>query len=90
LATHYIPSNIIPELEEAIINLGPAAGDTIRLQALLNDFQGRTALPPGQLPGIQADIDRIFDGRSSVEEIIDVCRRSGGKFGQDALVLMAK
>jgi len=90
LATHYIPSSLLGELYQAMQDLGPAAGDERQLRTLLNDFQGRAPLPEGQLPSRQADIDRLFGGKSSVAEVHRACRESGGDFGKEALAAMAK
>ncbi|EFN58909.1 hypothetical protein CHLNCDRAFT_140853 [Chlorella variabilis] len=53
IATHYIPSQLLPELHQSIVGLGPAASDAAALGEVLSSFEAREALPEGQLAAIR-------------------------------------
>lgn len=90
IATHYIPSQHLPEVLQAIEDLGPAARDAGRLGELLASFERREALPEGTLKSMRADIDFCFGGKGSVEEVYAECERSGGQWGIDAIAQMSE
>ncbi|KAL4457481.1 hypothetical protein ABPG75_012346 [Micractinium tetrahymenae] len=90
IATHYIPSKHLPEVQQSIEDMGLAASDAGRLGELLTSFERREALPEGQLAAKRADIDFCFGGKGSVEEIYAECERSGGQWGIDAIAQMSK
>jgi Enoyl-CoA hydratase/isomerase len=102
LATHYIPSAMLPELQTAILNCLTSqkvtAGDNnvqleTSLRSILNQFQSRTPLPSGELPKHFDTISGIFGGgKESLEEIYDACKdfSRGGEFGRMAAELMTK
>ncbi|KAL4857852.1 3-hydroxyisobutyryl-CoA hydrolase [Chlorella vulgaris] len=90
IATHYIPSRLLPELHQSIVGLGPAAGDAAALGDVLSAFEGREALPEGQLASNRAAIDACFAGKQSVEDIYAACERNGGQWGADTLAQMSK
>lgn len=48
LATHYLPSALLPELEAAIQGLGHGASKQ-SIGELLDSFQARTQVPAGEL-----------------------------------------
>ncbi|KAL6768295.1 HIBCH1 [Auxenochlorella protothecoides x Auxenochlorella symbiontica] len=68
LATHYLPSALLPELEAAIQGLGHGASKQ-SIGELLDSFQARTQVPAGELAAQRRDIDAAFVGRKSVEEV---------------------
>ena len=93
LATHYIHSRHLPQLQQCIAGLGPAVGDPAALGELLTSFERRegAALPEGALlPARGADISYIFGGRQSVEEVHAACAERGGQWGADTLALMTR
>ena len=93
LATHFILSKHLPQLQQCIMDLGPAAGDLAALGNLLASFERRegAALPGGALlPARAADISYIFGGRQSVEEVHAACGGRGGQWGVDTLALMTR
>ncbi len=53
LATHYIPSHLLPALHQSIVALGPAACDQAVLGNLLDMYERREALPCSRLPELQ-------------------------------------
>lgn len=90
LATHFIRSALLPDVEAAIAALGAAAADEAALRRTLNQFAGRAPLPAGQLRGRMADIDAAFCGKGSVEEVYAACEAAGAGWGADTTALMAK
>jgi hypothetical protein len=90
LATHYIPSELLPELQNAILHCISSTGTThahsadintqniqleISLRSLLNEFQSRTPLPSGELTQHMKTISRIFGGgKKSLEEMYNACK----------------
>lgn len=89
IATHYIPSKYLPQVQQAIIELGPKASDAGVLGAVLDGYEQKEALPQGQLESMRADIDFCFGGRQSVEGIYEACERAG-QWGIDTIGLMSK
>jgi enoyl-CoA hydratase/carnithine racemase len=99
LATHYIPSSLLPELQNAIVQTlslvnstaNPAQLET-SLRTVLNQFQSRAPLPPGELPQHFDTISRVFGGgKRSVEEIYEACKAPrSGEFGKKAAEMMIK
>ena len=90
LATHYVPSQLLPQVDASVAARGAGAADAGRVRAVLNDYQSRTPLPQGTLPGLQTEIDALFGGKASVEEVHEACRRAGGAFAKEALALLNK
>ena len=102
LATHYIPSAVLPLLALRIDALfsqrasgrnGATAGgdgDHTKLCLLLNEFQAQSPLPQGNLAPHMNAVDTLFgEERSSVEEIITACK-AADDFGRHAAMLMDK
>lgn len=97
LATHYIPSKLLPELQNAILKTTTTATNNKNqlgssLRSLLNEFQSREPLPAGELPQHVEAISRIFGGgNKSLEEIYEACTApKSGEFGKAAAELMAR
>lgn len=90
LATHYIPSALLPELEEAIVGLGAAASDKGRVAQLLGDFQTRTPVPPPS--GLLLELNRLADifVLARLENIYAALRRRPDDFCQKALSAMSR
>lgn len=74
VATHYVPSAALPELEAALKGLG-AGADAGSVRELLDDFQARTPLPEGQLAQQRQDIDSVFLNPGSVEAVHEALRK---------------
>ena len=68
VATHYVPSALLPELEEAIVKLGREC-TVEQVREILDKFEARTALPEGELSVRRRDIDAAFGGKGGVEEV---------------------
>jgi enoyl-CoA hydratase/carnithine racemase len=96
LATHYIPSSLLPELQNAILNTLNKNENReqleISLRSVFNEFQSRAPLPTGELSQRIPTISHIFGGnKKSLEEIYDACKAPGsGEFGQATAEMMAK
>ena len=96
LATHYIPSQLLPELQNAILHYLSLTKDQMRLEtdlrSLFNEFQSRAPLPSGELPQYMDTISRIFGGgKKSLEEIYQACKAPNtGIFGDTTAEQMAK
>ena len=90
LTTHYIPSQLLPELQQRLISLGAAANTQNSVGLLLNELQARAPLPEGELAAQRQAIDAIFGGKSSVEEIYAACKADDAEFARQAAALMAK
>lgn len=90
IATHYIPSQLLPQVHQSIVSLGAAAKDPAVLGELLSSYEQREPLPDGQLHAIRPDIDFCFGGKQSVEDIYAELERSGGQWGIDTIALMSK
>jgi enoyl-CoA hydratase/carnithine racemase len=90
IATHYVPSALLPEVEKSLEGLGSAATSLHKINEVLNDFQRQEPLPDGTLPSMRDDIDAIFGGQCSVEGIYRACERRQGQLGQEVLELLQK
>lgn len=89
LATHYVPSQLLGGLENAILGLNADSAQT--LPKLLSEYQGMQGLPEGTLDSdTMHQIESIFGGKSSVEEIYEACKASGSEFARQALEMMQK
>lgn len=90
LATHFVPSRLVPDLEHALAQLGAQAYKEGAVGRVLHEFEGRHALPQGKLGAQRERIDTAFGGASSVEEVYEACRQAGGQWGADAVAMMEK
>lgn len=90
VATHYVASKHLPELQQALEGLGTAAADAREVGRVLDAFEAREALPEGEIAGIKPTVDLVFGGRASVEEVYAACERLGGQWGVEAIGLMSK
>jgi enoyl-CoA hydratase/carnithine racemase len=101
LATHYIPSTLLPKLQNAILNTLETTTSTAvesknqletSLRSVLNEFQSRTPLPTGELLQHTETISRVFGGNNkSVEEIYEACMApESGDFGKVTAELMSR
>jgi enoyl-CoA hydratase/carnithine racemase len=90
LATHYVSSELLNELKREIGAIGQAAGDERAVGAVLAWFQGRRAVPAGELlPTHRAAIDAIFSNKDSLEDVYAACE-AHGEFGRTTAEAMAK
>ncbi len=88
LATHYIASNLLPEVERALIDLGPKAHDVQIIGEMLADYQQKHPIPQGPLNGdLRKRIETVFGNKQSLGEIYDACAASNE---QEFLDLMKK
>ena len=102
VATHYLPSSLVPAAVDAISSAllaiprhdtGAAAAAERCIGDILFRYQCMNALPTGSLEDVRDCIDGLFDMASSVEEVFDRCRRgsfSTQRFSREALGLLQK
>lgn len=67
LATHYVPSEKLPELEKQLISLNK--GDKDAVKSLIEEFSSEVQIDAGSVLNKQSIIDECFS-KDSVEEII--------------------
>ncbi|CAH9104306.1 unnamed protein product [Cuscuta epithymum] len=67
LATHFVPSDKLPELEKRLLNLN--SGNENAIRSAIEEFSTRVQLDEESVLNKQALIDEIF-GKDSVEEIM--------------------
>ncbi|CAH9143204.1 unnamed protein product [Cuscuta epithymum] len=67
LATHFVPSDKLPELEKRLLNLN--SGNENAIRSAIEEFSTSVQLDEGSVLNKQALIDEIF-GKDSVEEIM--------------------
>lgn len=67
LATHYVPSEKLPELEKQLISLNK--GDKDAIKSLIEEFSSEVQIDAGSILKKQSIIDECFS-KESVEEII--------------------
>lgn len=88
LATHYVPTHLLGRLEKAVLGLDIGAHS---LPKLLSEHQEMESLPAGSLSAdTMQQIESLFGGKSSVEEIYEACKASGTEFAQQTLEMMQK
>lgn len=90
IATHYIPSQLIPQVLQGIQDLGSGAADEAAVRDVLASLEQRQPLPPSGLHDIWGQVEKLFAGRRSVEEIYTACQQEGTPFAADTLHLMQK
>ncbi len=82
VATHFVESRLLPELEEALIAAEWVGDPSAVASAALEQVSSDPGEPP--LAARREAIDRCFDGES-VEEIFDRLQDEGGDWARDTL-----
>jgi 3-hydroxyisobutyryl-CoA hydrolase len=78
LATHYVTSDQLPKLEEALCNVKGSSD----VPAILDDFASKTPLPAYSLSSdLGWMIEKIFDPAVTVEEIVQRLQSEGTEIG---------
>lgn len=90
LATHYIPSEKIPDLESALTSIGKDAGSIHVVNKCIWEFQNAQEVPRGDLINKIETIIDIFSGKESIEEIYAACKRHNTSFGSEIMVQLKK
>lgn len=99
LATHFIKSSLIPELEEEVIKTLASCNVTEnpiqQLQKLLNSYDSQSSIMEHTVSDTLTQqgekIKKIFgDHMTNVEEIYNACTCDGSDFSRNALVMMKK
>jgi enoyl-CoA hydratase/carnithine racemase len=90
LATHYLPSEMVPELEAALAALGAGARGEAVVRRALNALEDRAgAPPPGALDAARLHIAAAFgDAQPSVAAVAAACAARGA-WGAAALEQLA-
>ncbi|KAM9710739.1 3-hydroxyisobutyryl-CoA hydrolase, mitochondrial [Menidia menidia] len=90
VATHFVESNKVPDLEKEILNLkSPSDSEVSRV---LEFFQDQSSLDSGKpfvLDKHVSDIDRLFSS-TSVEGIMQNLRADGSEFAQKQAEILSK
>ena len=88
IATHYVPSARMAELEAALIDLRPGARGHADIEALLDAF----AADPGAAPvnALRPQIKALFSDVASVEALFDRLAADGGQFAKETLATLSR
>ncbi|KAK9814624.1 hypothetical protein WJX72_008922 [[Myrmecia] bisecta] len=90
LATHYIPSEQLPAVEQRIQALGPAASKAASVADVLRSFEGAASQPePSDLPAQLPAIDACFS-KDSLEGIYAALEARQDQWSQDTLATLMK
>jgi 3-hydroxyisobutyryl-CoA hydrolase len=88
LATHYVPSHLLSDLEDAIADLGAQSSSRTAVHRLLTEFEAKVQLPKQSetllyLP----DINAVF-GLDNVEAIYEALQKRNDEWAQQTLKLL--
>lgn len=88
LATHYVDSSSVAELENALKNLPKEKCDKETVSKTITSFQPKS-IPEFSLKGHLDTINKTFDGKS-VEDIIQKLEKDGSKFSAEQASALTK
>ncbi|MFH4976195.1 hypothetical protein AB6A40_002904 [Gnathostoma spinigerum] len=88
LATHYVPSDHLDNLEKELIHIPNADVNDNSIRSVLNKYHFK-ALPPFSLSSDLKEIEALFDGES-IENIFTKLKNNGGKFASEQLRLLSR
>jgi len=88
VATHYAPTEQMPALEAALMDLRPNSRGHADIEAVLDRFAG----DPGEAPLnlVRQQIRTLFEGHARIEDLIAALEKDGGQFARETLATLAK
>ena len=88
IATHYTPTDKLPELEETLYGLSFGGHAHADVEKVLDDF----AADPGQAPinDVRGQIARLFTGHETLESLMAALEKNDGVFGIDTFKTLQK
>ena len=94
IATHYVKSNQLNELQSALVDASKDNNDMLDdcAESVFNSFDHSIDTGSSFLSQNRQDIDYSFDGKDSIEEIIEALESMGpnSQFGQSTLQTLSK
>ena len=94
IATHYVKSNQLNELQSALVDASKDNNDMLDdcAESVLKSFDHSIDTGSSFLSQNRQDIDYSFDGKDSIEEIIEALESMGpnSQFGQSTLQTLSK
>ena len=94
IATHYVKSNQLKELQSALVDASKDNNDMLGdcAESVLKSFDHSMDTESSFLSQNRYDIDYAFDGKDSIEEIIEALESMGpdSEFGQSTLQTLSK
>ena len=88
VATHYAPTEQMPALEAALMDLRPNSRGHADIEAVLDRFAG----DPGEAPLnlVRQQIRTLFQDHARIEDLIAALEKDGGQFAKETLATLAK